>query len=286
MASYWFGDVDGGVCAPCPSHEPGFLSDRLDRIIQTRERHTPFSWEAARECGFVRSRGEYVALLRSLALLRVEKELRRVSQLPEMELVHMVRMLDQIDEAINLLTGRALEWHAAKDPSFSRKYRELQGRRARELLAGSKNPVLVAVATETAHLAEVRTALSRDVAALAEKVMPNSSVLVGGVVAARLLSAAGGLPRLARLPAATIQVMGARLALFSHLKSGTPPPKHGIIYQHRRVHAAGKGRRGKVSRALAAKLAIAARIDFYRGTADPGFLESAERAIDRAGGRK
>ena len=286
MASYSFGDVAGGVCRPCPGDEPDALSERLDLLIEKGDPYVPFTWEFARECGFVHSREEYVGVLRSLCTMRAEKELGRIAGTPEMELVYMVRMLDQIDEAANLLTGRALEWHAAKDPAFSRKFRELRGQKAREVLAGSKNPVLSSIATEMAHLSEVRSALSREITALAADVMPNTSGLVGGVVAARLLSGAGGLSRLARLPGATIQVMGARLALFSHLRSGTPPPKHGIIYQHRRVHAAGKARRGKVSRTLAAKLAIAARIDYYRGRPDPGFLESAGQAIDRAGGRR
>jgi nucleolar protein 56 len=41
--------------------------------------------------------------------------------------------------------------------------------------------------------------------------------------------------------------------------------------------------RGKVARVLAAKLAIAARIDYFRGRAEPAFLEDAQATIDRAG---
>jgi nucleolar protein 56 len=249
------------------------------------EEFTPLSWEIARECGYAVSREEYIAVLRALCIFRAENEMARISRQPEQELVHMVRMLDQLDEAANLLMERALEWHAAKDPAFSRKYRQVRGRRAREILSRSEIPVLKAIATEMGHLSDIRSGLSREITLLAGGLLPNCSRLVGGVVAARLLSAAGGLSHMASLPAGSIQVIGARMALFSHLRSGTPPPKHGIIYQHQRVHAAAKDRRGKVSRTLAAKLAIAARIDYYRGQADQAFLESAERAIDRAGGR-
>jgi nucleolar protein 56 len=109
---------------------------------------------------------------------------------------------------------------------------------------------------------------------------------VGGLVAARLMTLAGGLPDLARLPASSIQVLGARGALFSHLTGGTPPPKHGIIYQHLRVHNAPRGVRGRVARAVAARLAIAARIDRYRGTPDPEFIAESDRMIGAAGGRR
>ena len=67
---------------------------------------------------------------------------------------------------------------------------------------------------------------------------------------------------------------------------GTPPPKHGIIFQHMRVHNAPRNTRGKVSRVLAGRLAIAARLDLYRGAPDPGFIEEADRMIESAGGRR
>jgi nucleolar protein 56 len=97
------------------------------------------------------------------------------------------------------------------------------------------------------------------------------------------MSHAGGLLSLSRLPASAIQVLGARTALFSHLKTRSPCPKHGIIFQHRRVHNAPREVRGKVARVLANKLAIAARIDYFRGLREPGFLEAAQDRVDAAG---
>jgi nucleolar protein 56 len=113
--------------------------------------------------------------------------------------------------------------------------------------------------------------------------MPNTSALIGGLVAARLMAQAGGLLLLSRLPASAIQVLGARTALFAHLKTHTPSPKHGIIFQHRRVHNAPRDVRGRVARVLAGKLAIAARLDYFRGVADPGFLADAQERIDMVG---
>ncbi len=65
------------------------------------------------------------------------------------------------------------------------------------------------------------------------------------------------------MPASTIQVLGAEKALFRSLKTGAQPPKHGLLFQHTLVHAAPRWQRGKIARAIAAKAAIAARVDVF-----------------------
>jgi nucleolar protein 56 len=94
-----------------------------------------------------------------------------------------------------------------------------------------------------------------------EDAAPNITVLAGPLVGARLLSLAGSLDRLARMPSSTIQLLGAEKALFLHIKEGAPAPKHGVIFQHPSVHSSPPWLRGKVARALAGKIAIAARGD-------------------------
>jgi len=285
MRSYWFGDIDRGKCTPAASHDPEYLSRRLDGIGAAMESSfSPPDWESARDCGFVSSSGEYIRVLRDLCIHRAEKALAAVAGRPEQELVQMVHMRDQLDEAVNLVTEKALEWHAARSPEFSRKYRSLKGSRVRDVLLAEGSPRVKDIAAGIVQLSEARAGLTREIEQLAGDVLPNCTALVGGVVAARILAAAGSLEDLARLPSGTVQVLGARTALFAHIRSGTPPPKHGIIYQDRRVHKAPRGRRGKVSRALAAKLAIAARIDFFRGERDDRFLDAARAAVERAGG--
>jgi nucleolar protein 56 len=99
-----------------------------------------------------------------------------------------------------------------------------------------------------------------------EGVAPNLSELAGPLIGARLIRLAGGMERLARLPSSTVQVLGAEKALFSHLREGTRPPKHGIIFQHPIIHTASWWQRGRIARHFAGKLAIAARSDHYGGT--------------------
>jgi nucleolar protein 56 len=99
-----------------------------------------------------------------------------------------------------------------------------------------------------------------------KEVAPNIRELVGANLGARLIAQAGGLEALAKKPASTIQVLGAEKALFRALRTGSKPPKHGIIFQSPYIHSAPKWQRGKIARALAGKLSIAARIDAFGGT--------------------
>jgi nucleolar protein 56 len=170
-----------------------------------------------------------------------------------------------------------------RHPAFSRKYRRTPANILVKTMREKSRGALGMVAGEIEQLAGTRTALAKEVSARANDVMPNTSALIGGLVAARLMANAGGLLPLSRLPASAIQVLGARTALFAHLKSHTPSPKHGIIFQHRRVHNAPRDIRGRGARVLAGKLAIAARLDYFRGVAVPEFLEQAQERIDKAG---
>jgi nucleolar protein 56 len=285
MQSYWFGDAGDGRCqAACG--DPAALAKRLETLQATMDGFIPLRWEDAVACGTCTDRAGYLSLLREVCFLRAEQRVREEYAGKDTELLQMVRTLDEMDEVINLLSERVAEWNQVRHPTFSRKYRRtpahIQVRRIAEKTRGA----LGNVAQQVDQLSAARTELAKEVSAKANRVMPNTSALIGGLVAARLMAHAGGLLPLSRLPASAIQVLGARTALFSHLRTRSPPPKHGIIFQHRRVHNASRELRGKVARALAGKLAIAARLDYYRGVAVPEFLDRAQERIDRLGGKE
>jgi len=115
------------------------------------------------------------------------------------------------------------------------------------------------------QLSDLRNKLSQYIDEAMVEVAPNVRELVGSLLGARLIMLAGGLMRLALLPASTIQVLGAEKALFRALRTGSRPPKHGIIFQFPEIFRAPRWQRGKIARALAAKLAIAAKADAFTG---------------------
>ena len=98
-----------------------------------------------------------------------------------------------------------------------------------------------------------------------EEIAPNLAVVAGPSVGAKLISHAGSLDRLSRLPASTVQMLGAEKALFRFLKHKGRPPKHGVIFLHPRVHSAPYWQRGKIARTFAAKISLAAKVDFHSG---------------------
>jgi len=119
------------------------------------------------------------------------------------------------------------------------------------------------IAQQVVSLSKIRKNLEEHIDNSMEEIAPNVKGLLTAAVGARLISKAGSLKRLSSLSASTIQILGAEKALFRTLKTGSNPPKHGILFQHPVIHSAPKWQRGKMARAVAAKTAIASRLDIY-----------------------
>lgn len=99
---------------------------------------------------------------------------------------------------------------------------------------------------------------------LAEKMMavaPNLTQVVGENIGAKLIAHSGSLTSLAKYPASTIQILGAEKALFRALKTQGNTPKYGLLYHSSFIGRAQSKDKGKISRFLANKCAIASRLD-------------------------
>ena len=269
---HWYGEAGNLSTDPAQCEERVLNTTTIPSVL--------CNWEDLRSAGLISSRDEYIRAVREVTFSLAEKGIAADLDKKDAALLQMVRTLDEMDDVINLLTERVTDWHAATTPGTSHKYTRSNGPRLVQKIAKSGSPSLKRVAREILSLSGVRTDLMKEVSREAVVVIPNMSALVGGLVAARLISRAGGLEATAKMPGSSIQVIGAESALFSHIRTGSSSPKHGIIFQHRRVHNAQKEVRGKVARQLAAKLAIAARLDLYRGELDAEFVEQANAKID------
>jgi nucleolar protein 58 len=94
-----------------------------------------------------------------------------------------------------------------------------------------------------------------------QAIAPNLSVMVGELVGARLIAHAGSLLSLAKYPASTVQILGAEKALFRALKTKHSTPKYGLIYHASLVGQAPPKDKGKISRLVASRSALAIRVD-------------------------
>ncbi len=213
---------------------------------------------------------------------------------PSVHVEEAVRALRDLDRAANLLGERVARWAALDLP-------ELDGETpiaaARALLEGGasealgpEDPTVRAARRKLAELllaiAETRSRVDDAVKASVPVRAPNLHRLLGPELAARLVAQAGGLDRLAVLPASTVQVLGAERAFFEHLRGRAPPPRHGLLFLHPAIQSAPRAQRGKLARALAAKVAIAARLDRAGAEVNPTLAQAfeARRAAIRSAG--
>ncbi|WP_440771301.1 NOP5/NOP56 family protein [Natronorubrum sp. DTA28] len=263
----WFSDL-----------EPGDLEGASSAIIGGAADHSEDWPQLAVETGYADSAGEYYDLLHEATMHATRQEVAEREQADDRQLVHAVRAMDDCTRTANELAERLAEWAGTVDPDAGTGVDY-----ARELATRERDPEpgqepLVSLAERVAALADEADKLQEYVERQAPTVAPNLSALAGPVLGARLISLAGGLEALAKKPSGTVQILGAEDALFAHLRGHAPSPKHGIIYTHDAVRGTHPDERGSAARAVAGKLAIAARVDHYSGDVKPELeAELAER---------
>ncbi|HLM90662.1 MAG TPA: hypothetical protein VK424_01210 [Thermoplasmata archaeon] len=201
---------------------------------------------------------------------------------PSVHVQEAVRAATDLDRVHNLVGERLGSWVSRDRPEVDPGD---HARAARVLLEGDPSsplsptePALTKARRRLAELyrsiEETRTELTRAVEESAPNRTPNLCALLGPELAARLVAQAGGLDRLARLPSSTVQVLGAERAFFEHLRGRAPPPRHGLLFVHPALQSAPRGERGKLARALAGKVAIAARLDRAGSPVNPSLFRA------------
>lgn len=199
-------------------------------------------------------------------------------------LMQAVSYLDESHEVENLLGERLVAWMTLHTPEvvyqvedhgeLARLVVEHEDVEAIREAAGVTESLGAPLADKEAKAARglaqalldhqrARSSVESFITEVTREMAPNLSTLVGPTIAARLIHQAGGLMELARMPASTVQTLGAEKALFRHFTEGAPPPKHGVIFQHPLIHRGHPKDRGSIARAMAGKAAIAARCDAY-----------------------
>jgi len=285
-----------------PSEAGEILRKNLDKI--------------ALEVAFVTQSAELREWVHEVSMELTKIRVRRAVEKRDLVVAQTIQTIDDLDKTLNLFMSRIREWYGLHFPELDRLMEKHEtyarlvanlGRRDNftaenlekeglpktktEQIASAVNTSMGAELDEgdihqiqamcknTLELYDIRQKLEGYLDSVMDEVAPNIRVLAGSLLGARLIAIAGGLSNLAKMPASTIQVLGAEKALFRALKTGTRPPKHGIIFQHTLIHEAKRWQRGKVARALAGKLAIAARTDAFSGKYRDELRANLERRI-------
>jgi nucleolar protein 56 len=268
--------------------------------------------------GFVKDAEEFRAWSHSLTMEIAKLRVRGAVEKRDLLVAQAIVALDDLDKTINLFMGRVREWYGIHFPELDRlvekhetyarlvlsfggkenfaaedlEKEQIPKPKAEAIIKAAEASMgadltsedlieIQALCKSILDLFQLRQTLEGYLDKTMEEVAPNTKAIVGSLLGARLIAISGGLSNLARRPASTIQVLGAEKALFRSLKTGTRPPKHGIIFQHTYLHDAKRWQRGKMARAIAGKLAIAARSDAFGGRYIGDTLKAAlERRIE------
>jgi len=252
---------------------------------------------------FVADKDEIDELLHTISVLMVKTKIKEALGNRDLIVSQVVFVIDDLDKTFNLLVNRLREWYGYHFPELSNQigksdtYVRLTaslGHRynftienlikfglnvqSAEVISESKKTSMGVdfnqVDVDEIHrfssllleITMVRDRIEQYLEILMRDIAPNIRELVGSKLGARLIATAGGLKNLAKKSSGSIQILGAEKALFRSLKTGSRPPKHGLIFQQKSVHQSPKKNRGKIARALACKLAISARLDAYGGS--------------------
>jgi len=271
------------------------------------------------DSGFASNLQDTLGKLREFALGLSSSKVTEVSESPDLHIIQAINSLDEIDKIANGLSSRLREWYGLHFPELDNIIDSINGY-AQIVLAGKRElltkqvfedagfpeskvemlslissksrggdisdanlSIVQSIAKQILDFHDLRKKLEEHVESEMQVIAPNLSAILGSAVGARILGRAGNLKRLASLPASTIQVLGAEKALFRSLKTGSQPPKHGLLFQHAMVHAAPRWQRGKIARAIAAKAVIAARVDVYGDGLNQTLLEKLNIRVDEIG---
>ena len=260
------------------SLDPGDL-DAAREAIENGSANAPTNWPSqAVEAGFADNEDEYYSLLHDASMAAARQAAQEQETADDQQLKHSIRAMDDADRTANELAERATEWGGTLFDDVGTGVDVTRAVAARD----PSSPVearVVSYAQRAVDLADEADDLRAFVERQTPAVAPNLSAMAGPVLAARLVSLAGGLETLAKKPSGTVQVLGAEDALFAHLAGRGPSPKHGVIYTHEYVRNTRPEDRGSAARALAGKLAIAARIDHYSGDDRPELRDELDERI-------
>lgn len=225
------------------------------------------------------------SLLRSALLLLAERRAKEELG-ADRHISEAISSFDELKEVVNSIDVRLHSWYGLHYPELFDRLKGISyldalskhgDREAVQIAKGfsersigidlidGEREMLMSVASIALEVDDAAEKLGAFIDTAATMAFPNLTALLGPKLASRIVRGAGSLERLSSMPAGTVQLIGAEKALFRHLNRGKKPPKHGIIFQDPLIHSSPKPIRGKISRTLAAKTAIAARLDMYGG---------------------
>ena len=202
-------------------------------------------------------------------------------------IVQINNSIEELDKSINILVERLREFFSLHFPEMDRvisdhrKYAEIVEKfGSREKIEDPELKQFVKktmgtefsqddtravqlIAGEVLRLYKLREELTIYLEKLLKEIAPNFTEIATPNIAAKLISRAGGMEKLARSPSSFIQLVGAEKSLFRYLHGRGKSPRFGILVMHPLIQGAPEPVKGKIARVIASKLSIAVKMDYY-----------------------
>ena len=257
--------------------------------------------EQLKKVGINKSRSEILAKYKEINEDFTKRKISEVGGQSDIIIIQIIETLEIMKKSISLFSSRLREWYGLHFPELTDKIIEdnillakvisiignrdnyniknlkekfefndnllnLLSKKASESMGSEIDLSIVQnYANQILSLDLYREELEAYLDDLMERVSPNLKAVVSSLIGAKLIAKAGGLKKLAYMPASRVQLLGAEKALYRFLKTGEARPKHGLIFQWRQIRSSKPNHRGKISRMLAGKIGIASKIDFFKG---------------------
>ncbi|MEK6949763.1 MAG: hypothetical protein AABX34_06065 [Nanoarchaeota archaeon] len=225
----------------------------------------------------------------SIRNIKITKKSLKESVKSDLLIIQAISAIGDIDKTVNLLVKRLREWYSCYNPEASYAFGEhekfvaliikkTKSQLLKDLNVNEKDAIgadmeekdvsaIMLLASQLNNFYKLRKHYEDYLKELEKGACPNFMEVGGVTIAAKLIAHAGSMKRLVQMPASTIQILGAEKALFRHMrnKKRNLPPKYGLIHEHQLIQKSEKGMQAKAARALADKLSIAVKVDYFKG---------------------
>ncbi len=235
---------------------------------------------------FVKDQVEFNQFLANVSLEISKRKIKEAASRDNL-IIHVNNAMEELDKTLNIFIERLRELYGLHFPEMDRTISD--NKQFAEIICkfGSREKIenvelkqfaeksigmdfktediktVQTFANEIIRLYNLRDELSKYLEKILKEIAPNFTELAGTILAAKLISKAGGLEKLARVPASFIQLLGSEKSLFHYLHGKGKSPKFGFLFLHPLIQNAPEKYRGKIVRVLASKLSIAVKTDFY-----------------------
>ncbi|MFX0105689.1 MAG: C/D box methylation guide ribonucleoprotein complex aNOP56 subunit [Candidatus Hodarchaeota archaeon] len=257
--------------------------------------------EHLKRIGITKSSEKILAQYKKVSEELTRRKISEMSGHSDNIITQIITVLDVIKKSISLFSSHLREWYGLYFPELTdkiiedniilaklisilgsrenytyekiesnfdlneRKIKILEQSALKSMGANIDLTIIQNYADQVISLDTYRQQLEKYLEELMEKSAPNVNELIGSLIGAKLIAKAGGLQKLAYMPASRIQLLGAEKALYRFLKTGEKRPKHGIIFQWNQIRSAKPWIRGKIARVVAGKIGLSAKVDFFSG---------------------